>query len=91
MLNLYKKSTHDMCERKGWNRAPVATVWLLLTEEIGELASAIRQYTNVYQKTNLIKDKGTGTSYPLSPSEVPPPDNFARGHADVQMEVSLGV
>ena len=43
---------------KGWNNAPINTVWLLLTEEIGELASAIRQYTKVYQKTNLQKERG---------------------------------
>ncbi len=47
-----------MCQMKGWNNAPINTVWLLLTEEIGELASAIRQYTKVYQKTNLQKERG---------------------------------
>jgi NTP pyrophosphatase (non-canonical NTP hydrolase) len=36
----------------------VSTVWLLLTEEIGELASAIRQYTRTYKKIGLKKDKG---------------------------------
>ena len=58
-LNLYRDSTQQLCEMKGWNRAPINTVWLLLTEEIGELASAIRQYTKVYQKTNLMKERGT--------------------------------
>ena len=58
MLNVYKNYTQDMCQMKGWNNAPINTVWLLLTEEIGELASAIRQYTKVYQKTNLQKERG---------------------------------
>jgi len=47
-----------MCHQKGWDKVPVDTVWLLLTEEIGELASAIRQYKRMYKKTGLRKDKG---------------------------------
>jgi NTP pyrophosphatase (non-canonical NTP hydrolase) len=58
-LNSYRDTTREMCMHKGWDKAPVNTVWLLLTEEIGELASAIRQYTKIYRKTNLHKDKGT--------------------------------
>jgi NTP pyrophosphatase (non-canonical NTP hydrolase) len=58
-LNAYRDTTKEMCAHKGWDRAPVNTVWLLLTEEIGELASAIRQYTKVYRKMNLQKERGT--------------------------------
>jgi len=58
-LNEYRDTTRQMCMNKGWDKAPVNTVWLLLTEEIGELASAIRQYTKVYRKMNLIKERGT--------------------------------
>ena len=58
-LNAYRDNTKEMCAHKGWDRAPVNTVWLLLTEEIGELASAIRQYTQVYRKMNLQKERGT--------------------------------
>jgi len=43
-LNYYKDETEKVCKMKGWDRAAVDTVWLLLTEEFGELASAIRQY-----------------------------------------------
>jgi NTP pyrophosphatase (non-canonical NTP hydrolase) len=57
-LNDYKDMTRDVCKTKGWDKVPVNTVWLLLTEEIGELASAIRQQTKVYKKTGLKKDKG---------------------------------
>jgi NTP pyrophosphatase (non-canonical NTP hydrolase) len=58
-LNIYRDTTRYMCSAKGWNKAPINTVWLLFTEEIGELASAIRQYTKVYQKVNLQKERGT--------------------------------
>lgn len=58
-LNAYKEVTHNICKSKGWDRVPVITVWLLLSEEIGELASAIRQYTRTYKKCNLRKEKGT--------------------------------
>ena len=58
-LNSYKEVTHALCKSKGWDRVPVSSVWLLLTEEIGELASAIRQYTRTYKKGNLRKERGT--------------------------------
>ena len=58
-LNQYKADTELICKQKGWTNATVDTVWLLLSEEIGELASAIRQYKKTYKKTNLKKDRGT--------------------------------
>lgn len=58
-LNYYRDTTLSICQAKGWNKSNVNTVWLLLTEEIGELASAIRQHHRVYKKTGLKKDKGT--------------------------------
>ena len=58
-LNSYKEVTYALCKSKGWDRVPVSSVWLLLTEEIGELASAIRQYTRTYKKGNLRKERGT--------------------------------
>ena len=57
-LNSYRDSTTALCIQKGWDKVPISTVWLLLTEEIGELASAIRQQTRVYKKTGLKKDRG---------------------------------
>ena len=58
-LNDYRDYTQTLCVNKGWNNVPVSTVWLLLTEEIGELASAIRQQQKNFKKTNLKKIKGT--------------------------------
>jgi len=51
-MNAYKEETHEMCASKGWNKAPIDKVWLLFTEEIGELASAIRQNQKLYRKNS---------------------------------------
>lgn len=61
-LNYYKSETARICKEKGWDRAQVDTVWLLLTEEVGELASAIRQYKKTYKKLGLKKERGTDVS-----------------------------
>ena len=57
-LNYYKCETEKICRSKGWDKAGVDTVWLLLSEEFGELASAIRQYKCMYKKSNLKKERG---------------------------------
>ncbi len=57
-LNYYKCETEKICRSKGWDKAGVDTVWLLLSEEFGELASAIRQYKCMYRKSNLRKERG---------------------------------
>ena len=57
-LNYYKAETEKVCKMKGWDRAEINTVWLLLSEEFGELASAIRQSKKTFKKTNMKKDKG---------------------------------
>jgi NTP pyrophosphatase (non-canonical NTP hydrolase) len=59
MMNRYRNETFELCRAKGWDKAPVSTVWLLFTEEVGELASAIRQYQRHFRKTGLKKDRGT--------------------------------
>lgn len=58
-MNQFKDYTGNLCIQKGWDKVPIDTVWLLLTEEIGELASAIRQYKKTYMKTGLRKERGT--------------------------------
>jgi NTP pyrophosphatase (non-canonical NTP hydrolase) len=62
MMNRYRNETFELCRSKGWDKAPVSTVWLLFTEEVGELASAIRQYQRHFRKTGLKKDRGTDVS-----------------------------
>jgi len=56
-LNAFKFVTGHLCQQKGWDRANIYHVWLLFTEEVGELASAIRQGQRLYKKT-LKKDRG---------------------------------
>jgi NTP pyrophosphatase (non-canonical NTP hydrolase) len=58
-MNGYKQETYELCRTKGWDKAHVSTVWLLFTEEIGELASAIRQFQRSFRKTGLKKERGT--------------------------------
>ena len=58
-LNYYKEETKEVCKAKGWDKVNIDKVWLLLTEEFGELASAIRQYKRTFKKMNLKKEKGT--------------------------------
>lgn len=58
-LNYYRDETKRVCQQKGWDQASIDTVWLLLSEEFGELASAIRQFKRTFKKTGLKKDRGT--------------------------------
>jgi NTP pyrophosphatase (non-canonical NTP hydrolase) len=58
-MNTFKDETAKMCQMKGWDKAPISAVWMLYTEENGELASAIRQKQRMYKKSGLKKDKGT--------------------------------
>ena len=47
-LNNCKKETMNICRKKQWDKVPVENIWMYLTEEIGELASAIRRSTNQF-------------------------------------------
>ena len=58
-MNKFRDETAEMCKMKGWDKAPVSIVWMLLNEEMGELASSIRQNQRIYKKTGLKKDRGT--------------------------------
>ena len=69
-MNYYKHETKKICEVKGWDKASVSAVWLLFTEEVGELASAIRQYHHLYKKkytfhkgTNVVHEMGDVFGY----------------------------
>jgi NTP pyrophosphatase (non-canonical NTP hydrolase) len=58
-LNKFRDETAVLCQQKGWDKAPISIVWMLLNEELGELASSIRQKQRIYKKTGLKKDRGT--------------------------------
>jgi len=50
-MNVLRDENLQICHYKGWVKgASVTTIWLLLTEEMGELASAIRQRQGLYKK-----------------------------------------
>lgn len=58
-MNKFRDETAALCHQKGWDKAPISIVWMLLNEEMGELASSIRQKKQIYRKTGLKKDRGT--------------------------------
>jgi NTP pyrophosphatase (non-canonical NTP hydrolase) len=58
-MNQFRDETAALCKLKGWDKAPVSIVWMLLNEEMGELASSIRQAHKIYRKSGLKKDRGT--------------------------------
>ena len=57
-LNKYRDETAALCQQKGWDKAPISIVWMLLNEELGELASSIRQKHKIYTKSGIKKDRG---------------------------------
>jgi NTP pyrophosphatase (non-canonical NTP hydrolase) len=57
-MNKFRDETAEICRVKGWDKAPVSIVWMLLNEELGELASSIRQAHRIYRKTGLKKERG---------------------------------
>lgn len=54
-LNEYKDITMKLCRFKGWNDNNVEKIWLLLIEEIGELAGSIRRHNNIYRDRKKVK------------------------------------
>lgn len=49
-MNTIRDENIIICRQMGWDKVPIHKVWLLFTEEIGELASAIRQSQGIYRK-----------------------------------------
>ena len=41
----------EICAARGWDKSSVYELWLFFTEEIGELAKAIRNHEKLYQET----------------------------------------
>jgi NTP pyrophosphatase (non-canonical NTP hydrolase) len=66
-MNALKDETAAICQVKGWDKVPIQNVWLLFTEEIGELASAIRHRKRMYAKSkradNVKNEMGDVFSY----------------------------
>jgi NTP pyrophosphatase (non-canonical NTP hydrolase) len=65
-LNEYKTCVMELCKFKGWDTCNVETVWLLLIEEIGELAGSIRRHNNYFRdkkRTKIEDELGDVFSY----------------------------
>ena len=50
--------TKRICIEKGWNNVSVEYLWMFLTEEIGELASAIRRHTKQFPDRKKVNIEG---------------------------------
>lgn len=52
-LSDYQHYMKTICAERGWDKANTLQTWLLFTEEVGELAKAIRDTNGLFQE----KDK----------------------------------
>ena len=52
-LSDYQHYMKTICAERGWDKASTLQTWLLFTEEVGELAKAIRDTNGLFQE----KDK----------------------------------
>ena len=65
-LNAYKHCVIELCKFKGWHTTSIEKVWILLSEEVGELAGSIRRYNNHFKdskKTKIEDELGDVFSY----------------------------
>ena len=65
-LNYYKYLTNDLCVKKKWNHSTIESIWMFFTEEVGELASAIRRVNGYYpdnKKSKIEDEMGDVFSY----------------------------
>ncbi|WP_338791343.1 MazG nucleotide pyrophosphohydrolase domain-containing protein [Bernardetia sp. Wsw4-3y2] len=57
----------ELCVERGWDKNSPSQLFLLLTEEIGEVAKAIRNHTNLHtQKTQDTEEKQQKTKVELA-------------------------
>jgi len=74
-MNIIKSENSEICRKKGWDKLNISEIWLLFTEEIGELAAAIRHRRNLFsnqssRKDNVKNEMGDVFSYLLQLSDV---------------------
>ena len=54
----YQQYIKDLCAARGWDKNNHLELFLLFSEEVGELAKAIRHHTDLYHETgNTKRDK----------------------------------
>lgn len=54
-LPQYQHYIHQVCAERGWDKNNHLELFLLLSEEVGELAKAIRHHVDLYQETDNVK------------------------------------
>ena len=54
-LNDYKNETMQLIKTKQWDGISIETLWLLLSEEFGELAGALRRYRHCFLDRKITK------------------------------------
>ena len=66
-LNYYKQQTQELCEEKKWANISVEQLLMLLMEEVGELAGAVRQKIGLFpikrKKANVSEEMLDVLSY----------------------------
>jgi len=50
-LTDYQQYVKDVCKERGWNKNNHLQLFLLFSEEVGELAKAIRNHQKLYDET----------------------------------------
>jgi NTP pyrophosphatase (non-canonical NTP hydrolase) len=53
----YQQFIKDLCAERGWDKNSPLELFLLFSEEVGELAKAIRNEMNLYQEVDKPKRK----------------------------------
>ena len=56
-LNQFQDYIKKLCFERGWDTNSPSQLFLLLTEEIGEVAKAIRNHTNLHTQKEQNKEK----------------------------------
>ncbi len=51
-LHQYQQYIKDICEERGWDKNNHLELFLLFSEEVGELAKSIRNHIDLYQENN---------------------------------------
>jgi len=66
-LNEFQTYIKELCIEKGWDKNSPSELFLLLTEEIGEVAKAIRNHTHLHtQKIQNSEEKQQKTKAELA-------------------------
>lgn len=56
-LNEFQKYIKELCIERGWDKNSPTQLFLLLTEEIGEVAKAIRNHIHLHTQKKQDKEK----------------------------------